>query len=1506
MVARRLLHEKLRTVAWGVALLVSGCGHKTDGPTPSLTSPLMPQAACNEQVSSVVLVSGDMLSPLNDHTLLDKSRIDLPQLTLVRAQDITGMGVDSTSATNILDVPNDPDHPEAGDEAWTTQKAMSFGICPPNTCSKMMPVTPPLLSDWALDPATYPGGLIPTGLYSLKVKNRAQETTATLANAIAIVPVPVLDRVDADLLCKDKDNTATLTGDFFLIVNGQKPHVRLSDDQGFDKTLDPSMIALADMDCRNLPAPDGFSLKACKKITVTIPTGTVTFKNPTDTFRNLKVTVTGPDPVGCHSTSDVEITFVPEPNLVKVVPDILCDAEGDRMIQLQGNYFLTVDGKVPGIGFDAMTMAGNATAADCTMVGRTGYPREVVQSCKTLNETITKGMLPPVMPGAAPINYSLVVTNPAPANCSSKPPVDLTVAPQPLVATIAPDLTCEAQSATTYTITGKGFLGIDALLPTVTFTDSGGKMVTATPTFDPMSCTAMAGPTEKLQVCGVLKVSLEKGALSPGVAQMTVTNPATAGCTSATATMLVVPPPVVTSVKPAAICTAQGDVVFTVTGSNFISIDGAQPTVTFNDGKATVTATNAMVGGCVKCVAAADCLKGQQCNMGACTGGFTTEKALSEGCTTVQVTVPKGSLNTMMPVTYKVAVQNPLPAGCTSQENITVVSAPPPVINTVSPATLCAGGGKVTLGGMNFEMGATVSIGPLNSMGVTVSNGGTSAAVNVGGGLQPGTYDVAIANPSGCSAVKAKAISVVPGLTVFFADPPTVWNGISTQITIYGANVSPPIAAVLLQQSGTMNPPINLPFVTDPQHPNRARATVPVGTAAGTYDVLVIDQTCQAVLPMGLKVVANTNFMITSITPKYGYTGANTSVTIRSGASFVPTPRAYLSPVGGGLATALSGVAFVDASTLTAVVPQGTPVGVYDLIIVNPDGTVGVLKSAFTEIKNPVPLIITVNPAAISSGQTFTVEGQNFDKTVTMTFDCFDVAGASVGPAAGYSTGAPVGCGPDQCVQISGGVFPGAYCIVTATNADMSAGQYFAIVLQNPSLKTGPFTPATSMITSRRALGLATAQVTASARYIYAVGGDSGVETGALDSVEAAPVDIFGKIGSWFTLPNRLSSKRTFVSAINIGRFIYAVGGSNGSSALNSVERAYVLNPSDATQFTDLNIDLPPQGQMGVPSGTFYYRVAPVMAANDAFNPGGENLPSDPFVILAPNLNNGAYLTLTWAAVPGAASYRIYRSPTANLGAGTEVLIAQGVIGTSYTDKFAPPLLVNNQQVKPLPIGATGVWSTQGLLPLKAARSGAAVTTVTDTKNASIHYLYALGGNSGTEAGPVPLNSTEYLSITVNNDSSQNELGDNAGPNLAVSRWQSAGFSQVLNGVPYVWAFGGLPGPTSVEEGSAIGNGGLPGAWQLLASNPGARAGLIALAATNEIVVWGGLNAAPDASGRHGAITAPPQVQNFNNLPNALTSARYLMGYTLQSSEIIVCGGSTNTPASNTCEYTTF
>ena len=231
-------------------LLWSACSRELDGPKPTVSA-VTPQVACGDQKMTTVMISGQALSPLDDLNLT-KPQLELPQVTLTRVKDITG-----APASDVVTVPNDPTHPELGDEQWTSQQAMSFEVCPPGVCGAATPKQ----TDYAS---------LPTGLYTITATNRNGHA-ASLPSTLTIVPLPTLDSTIPDLLCEDKDNTVTLSGDFFLRINGTIGTLVINDPAGA-KSLTPSALD----DCRPLPAATGLTLEACRKATVTIPRGMFT------------------------------------------------------------------------------------------------------------------------------------------------------------------------------------------------------------------------------------------------------------------------------------------------------------------------------------------------------------------------------------------------------------------------------------------------------------------------------------------------------------------------------------------------------------------------------------------------------------------------------------------------------------------------------------------------------------------------------------------------------------------------------------------------------------------------------------------------------------------------------------------------------------------------------------------------------------------------------------------------------------------------------------------------------------------------------------------------------------------------------------------------------------------------------------------------------------------------------------------------------------------------------
>ena len=136
--------------------------------------------------------------------------------------------------------------------------------------------------------------------------------------------------------------------------------------------------------------------------------------------------------------------------------------------------------------------------------------------------------------------------------------------------------------------------------------------------------------------------------------------------------------------------------------------------------------------------------------------------------------------------------------------------------------------------------------------------------------------------------------------------------------------------------------------------------------APGAYGITVTDDIgCVGSLSPAFEVVAEKTVALDRIELPFGWTSGSTGVDIYSPeelevgeVNFAPIPRFYLSPTDAGadtVASELKSVSFVSPLRVTAVVPAGLPVGIYHLIAVNPDGSVGFMADAFEVTADPPP-----------------------------------------------------------------------------------------------------------------------------------------------------------------------------------------------------------------------------------------------------------------------------------------------------------------------------------------------------------------------------------------------------------------------------------------------------------------------------------------------------------------------------------------------------------------------
>ncbi len=774
-------------------------------------------------------------------------------------------------------------------------------------------------------------------------------------------------------------------------------------------------------------------------------------------------------------------------------------------------------------------------------------------------------------------------------------------------------------------------------------------------------------------------------------------------------------------------------------------------------------------------------------------------------------------------------------------------------------------------------------------------------------GLTPGLYDVIIRNPDGTTADGRVRIRVLgEGPLLFWSDPAVVYNGISTQGTIYGSGLDEIGSVAIRDSAGTETELTDFQAVGTRN--NRVQITIPLGTAIGDYDVIVRTANgCVAPLIRGVRVVDEENLTVTGIDPSFGWTEDPTPVTI-TGAEFAQVPRVYLNPdevTSTTVASALASIAFVSPELLTAVVPAGLPTGVYDLFVVNPDGRVGLVDKAFTVTADDPPIVTSVSPNYLdnSAAQTVTIAGSNFSGAA-VTLRCLApdgtetelVGSVSTDTASSLEVSVPV----DTLTQ-------GTVCVVRVTNGDGSYFDFSAIGISNPASNLNDFIAAPDLLTARRAPAVAAGRATQSARFVYAIGGDDGGESSALSSVETTPIDIFGVPGGWYEQPEALPDPRTLAGVVRVGRFLYLVGGNDGAGPTTSVLRAQVLDPLAAPEIVDVVGRKGATTSEGIGAGVWYYRVSAVMADDDPSNPGGETLASDPIGVSLPTeLDGTLVLTLFWDAIPGAQGYRIYRSPT-----GTETidgvrLIAEVDGGTTTSYEDVATSAAGNEP--PRPLGATGVW--MAMPDLGTAREAPGVAVAQDPADPDDWHIYAIGGRDAAE-----LASWERLTVTIAADGSQSVASWAEGAvGISFARAELSAFAvshveavQVPEGVTYIYAGGGAGtgnNASNVDWAEVTAGGDLT--WAVANAMSPARSGYAGLPGAGFLFAFGGAQSSPSDSNSSAEIdpTDVPNLINWNNEGVRLITERYLAGSAEESAFIYVVGGTTSSGPTASVERT--
>lgn len=1271
--------------------------------------------------------------------------------------------------------------------------------------------------------------------------------------ALTVLPAPTVATAEPPLICNaEAEREVMLGGTGFVVYDGMPPAVTLAG---------AAVEVIATAGCTDVPVR-GALAQSCTALTVRLPVDTLTVPEGSDALV-AAIAVANPAPIGCGATAEGPLVVVPRPRIEAIEPAMLC-AAGSTTFDLIGDGFLTVDGIAPVVTFDGIALDPATVApADCAPLT---VDRLAVQSCDRLTLTVDPATLPEA--------FAVAVTNPAPAGCGDAHGQQVAVLPPPTIATVAPDAICTADGTRALVITGADFVQMGETLPTIT--SDGIALITDAAD----DCVDVTVGLLSWRRCATLRATAPQGSLDPGRRGLTVTNPPPSSCVGTSEAMLTVPPsPTLTAVDPRSVCIDAGDRVITLTGDGFLRVDGIDPTLRLADRAFAI----ARLDGCTPVDAGDD--------------------RLIESCTTITTTLARGSLPEG-DVRVEIGIAGEGLCDLIATDSFAVV--PVPRIDAIEPQAVCEQAGEVfVIRGANFTDVSEVTIGDEPAAVEYIDP--TTLRVTVADAVQPGLYDVTVQNADGCASTAPAALRVAPRPVVFFVDPPVLYNGIALQATIYTTGLEAPPDEVRFEGPGGEIEV--LPGTPRVDRPNQVRVDIPAGWAPGQWSVQVTsDLGCIGRLDFGLTVTDDLRIGLGPVAPRYVAPDASTAITIDAAPAagqtgFIATPRAYLSPnppEPGAPASALRAVVYATESLLSAIVPPGLAPGDYDLIVVNPDATVGVSERALTVVDGTPPVIDEIIPASLdgNGAEPVEVRGRGFDLDgVEITFICRAPNGIE-GEAPGQVQ--PGSLEESRLIAIlPGDAFPaGSVCLVRLTNASGAFFDHSAVSIKTPAQNLNAWTAATPMIEPRRTPALVAARPTERSRFLYAIGGDAGARPGAKTSVEAARVGVFGDLGEWTAQRNALPAPRTLSKAVSDGRYVYLVGGHDGITAVDTVLRAAVLDPLAGPEVIDLGLFLDDEVP-GIGAGVWHYRIAATFGPGSD-NPGGESLPGEVLVVQLPAAD-GLQLQIVWEPVAGASGYRVYRTPAAGDGVDTVRLIAS-VAGdvTRFVDDGTQAVGDDT----PLPPGSLGVWHEAGRLT--TPRAGAAIALAAGPDG--IARLYALGGEDA--AGAV-LASYEMAAIGAGGVDGIGAFAP--GPDaLSAARADLGAWVLTADDAAAIppgetWIFVG-PGRTAAGSSRAVEAApiGADGALVFIETDSvnADVAGYGLGAANGFLFIFGRGGAAPDGGGISGELCTPeaagscrnapadpPDIRNWNALGVSFVTARAYMGSTQESAFFFVAGG---------------
>jgi len=298
-----------------------------------------------------------------------------------------------------------------------------------------------------------------------------------------------------------------------------------------------------------------------------------------------------------------------------------------------------------------------------------------------------------------------------------------------------------------------------------------------------------------------------------------------------------------------------------------------------------------------------------------------------------------------------------------------------PFVSSVTPNSgAISGGTAVTISGIDFAAGDTVTFGSAAATNVVVVNSTTITATAPAGSAGPAT--VTVTNSGGQSGSLVSGFTYVAPPTVTGVSPSSGSTSGGTSVTVTGTNFASGSTVTFGSNAATNVTVVNSTTIT---------ATSPAGST-GAVTVTVTNSLGQSgSLASGYTYIVQPT--VTSVSPGTGVAAGGTAVTI-TGTNFASGATVTLG------SNAATNVTVVNNTTITATTPAGTAGAV--TVTVTVGGQSGSLASGFTYAGLPTVTVVSPNNGPVAGGTSVTITGTNFAPGATVTFGSNAATGVTV------------------------------------------------------------------------------------------------------------------------------------------------------------------------------------------------------------------------------------------------------------------------------------------------------------------------------------------------------------------------------------------------------------------------------------------------------------------------------------------------------------------------------